>query len=294
MGNVDRRKVLATGAGAIAAATMAGSWPAALARRETIVDRDDLLSVFADAGRGGADAGVSGDRTGAFCLFDGASETITFVGRGRATTRVAPASTFKVPNALIALETGAVRDEYEIIPYGGKPQPFPQWQQNMPLTAAVPASNVPVFQEVARRVGIDRYRAWLDKLDYGSAETGTIVDRFWLDGPLAISPVEQAVFLDRLARRELPLSRRAQDTVASICRLEVRDGRSLHGKTGWLTSVTPNIGWWVGWIEGGPPGTNPSGACGFALTIDMPTVTEAPKRIAIGRALLDRLGAWPA
>lgn len=287
MGNVDRRTVLATGAGAIAAATMPGSWPAALARRETLVDRDDLLSVFSDAG-------VSGDRTGAFCLFDGASETITFVGRGRATTRVAPASAFKVANALIALETGAVRDEHEIIPYGGKPQPFPQWEKDMPLTAAVPASNVPVFQEVARRVGLDRYRAWLDKLDYGNAETGTIVDRFWLDGPLAISPVEQAVFLDRLARRELPLSRRAQDTVASICRLEVRDGRSLHGKTGWLTSVTPHIGWWVGWIEGGPTGATPSGACGFALTIDMPTVTEAPKRIAIGRALLDRLGAWPA
>lgn len=249
----------------------------ARAGRETFVERSDLSVVFEDAG-------VSG----AFVLFDGRRDTFTVVGGERALQRYVPASTFKITNSLIALESGAVADQNEVIPYGGKPQPFKAWERDMSLLEAVPASNVPVFQEIARRVGLDRYRLWLDKLDYGNGETGQVVDRFWLDGPLAISAVEQAVFLDRLARRELPMSRRSQDVVASLVRLEERDGRTLHAKTGWLTSVQPNIGWWVGWVER-PDGEHRA----FALNIDMSALAEAPKRIEIGRAILGRLGILP-
>jgi len=269
----------------------------ASARRETIIERTDLAQVFHDAGA-----------MGCFAAFDGASDTFTLVGAERAVRRFVPASTFKITNALIALETGVIADAREVIPYGGKPQPFKAWEKDMTIAEAIPASNVPVFQEIARRVGIERYRTWLDKLDYGNGETGEVVDRFWLDGPLQISAMEQAVFLDRLARRELPVSRRVQDVTAAIIRLEESNGRILFGKTGWKTPGQPGvgaaigsgtasdvgsvsgsgIGWWAGWVVR----ADRAGILAFALNIDMADLVDAPKRLTIGKALLSKLGAW--
>src|SRR6185295_19637139 len=116
-------------------------------------------------------------------------------------------------NSLIALETGVVKDESEAVPYGGKPQPIKAWEKDMGLRDAIKISNVPVYQEIARRVGLARYDAWLARLDYGNRQTGTVVDRFWLDGPLAISAVEQTKFVARLAQGTLPASARSQAIV---------------------------------------------------------------------------------
>ena len=248
----------------------------AFARRETIFERDDLATVFANTGT-----------PGCFATFDGATDTFVLVDRLRAAKHFVPASTFKITNTLIALETGVVADEREVVPYGGKPQPFPVWAKDMTMAEAMPLSAVPIYQEIARRVGLERYRTWLDKLDYGNGETGAVVDRFWLDGPLQISAMEQAVFLDRLARRELPASRRAMDITASLIRLDARNGRTLYGKTGWQGSGRPSLGWWVGWVDRGS-----AGPIAFALNIDMAGDADAPKRLAIGKSIMTELGIW--
>lgn len=256
---------LAAGA---AAAVVAG--PAAFAR-ET-VERNDLASVFA-----------AHDTRGTFALLDARSDRLTLVDATRANTRMVPASTFKIANSLIALETGVVKDENEVIPYGGKPQPFKAWEKDMPMREAIAASNVPIYQELARRIGLARYAEWLARLDYGNRRTGTAIDTFWLNGPLEISAVEQAAFAARLARNELSASDRSQAIVRDITRLEARDGRTLHGKTGWRFSGTPQLGWWTGWVDTG------SGIASFSLNLDMASIEDAKKRIAAGRDLLARL-----
>jgi beta-lactamase class D len=245
------------------------------ASAEPIVERPDLDTVFAEQGM-----------PGAFVLLDVAADRMTVTNRARAERRYFPASTFKIPNSLIALETGAVKDEGEIIPYGGKPQPIKEWERDMGLRDAIRISNVPVYQEVARRVGLERMQAMVERLDYGNRTIGTVVDRFWLDGPLAISAMEQARFMARLARQQLPLSARSQTIVRDIIRLEERSGTTLYGKTGWATSVKPNIGWLVGWVERG------NAVQTFALNVDMARMQDAPKRIVIVRSLLQRLGAY--
>jgi beta-lactamase class D len=255
-----------------AAALMFG---AAGAPAETVVERPDLEATFAEQGV-----------QGAFVLLDVSAERMTVVNRGRAEKRAIPASTFKVANSLIALETGAVKDEHEVLPYGGKPQPIKEWERDMGLRDAIRISNVPIYQEVARRIGLERMQAMVTRLDYGNHQIGTVVDRFWLDGPLEISPVEQAHFLARLAKRQLPLSQRTQAIVRDIMRLEAHDGAILYGKTGWATSVTPNIGWLVGWVERG------EAVHSFALNIDMATAQDAPKRMAIVKAMLERLRVY--
>jgi beta-lactamase class D len=191
-----------------------------------------------------------------------------------------PASTFKIANSLIALETGAVANEDEVVPYGGGPQPIKAWERDMSMRDAIKVSNVPVYQEIARRIGPDRMREWLNRLGYGNGEIGDVVDRFWLQGPLKISPLEQTRFLAKLAKGELPASADNQRRVREITLLEQQNGYTLHGKTGSLT----DFGWWVGWIE------RDGRLWTFALAMDLKSDQDNERRVPLGRELLRGLG----
>ncbi len=208
------------------------------------------------------------------------------VDRDRAETPYVPASTFKIANSLIALETGAVRDQNEIVPYGGEPQPIKAWEKDMALGEAIRVSNVAVFQEIARRIGPARMQAGIDKLGYGNRRIGDVIDRFWLDGPLEISAVEQAAFVGKLALRRLPFSARSQEIVRDLLRLEQHGDAVLYGKTGWYAGQKPAIGWLVGWVE------RAGRVQSFALNIDMPKASDEKKRLPLGKALLSALGAY--
>lgn len=233
------------------------------------VIRDDLRRHFEKYGVNGT-----------FVLLEVDDERMTLVNPRRAEERFVPASTFKIPNSVIALDTGVVRDENEIIPYGGKPQIVKAWEKDMSMREALPVSNVPVYQELARRIGLERYRIWLARLDYGNREVGSVVDRFWLDGPLKISAVEQVRFVTRLAQGKLDASARAQSIVRDILRLEETGGATIYAKTGWAQE----IGWWTGWVE------RNGKVFAFSLNMPLAKMEDAPKRIEIGKALLSELG----
>ena len=220
--------------------------------------------------------------TGTFVLFDREADTMLVWNETRARKRFTPASTFKIANSLIGLDTGAVKDVDEILPYGGKPQPFKQWEHDMGLREAIKISNVAIYQELARRIGLERMRTGVKKLGYGNTEIGEVVDHFWLDGPLAISAVEQTQFLSRLVDGKFPVTSQAIAAVKEITLLEKTDAYELHGKTGWL--FEEKLGWWVGWVERGGK------AYPFALNIDLPSDADAAKRIPLGRECLRSLG----
>ncbi|WP_461017252.1 class D beta-lactamase [Streptomyces daliensis] len=250
----------------------AASSPAA--RRDPApVVRDDLESVFRQAGT-----------RGAFALYDVRDRRWTLVNRERAEQRAVPASTFKVMNSLVALESGAVRDETEVVPYGGKPQRLDAWEHNMNLRDAIRASNLPVYQEVARRIGRHTMEKWLDRVGYGNRHIGPDVDQFWLDGSLKISPVEQVRFLHRLSGRHLPASADSQRTVRDILPVEGHGDRTVRAKTGWARLPDTDQGWWVGWAE------HDGRRYCFALVMDVERPELADKRIALGHELLRRLG----
>ncbi|QSA98426.1 class D beta-lactamase [Methylococcus sp. EFPC2] len=228
-----------------------------------------------------SDAGVHGT----FVLYDVSADRFTGHDRFRAETRFVPASTFKIPNSLIGLSVGAVKGVDEVLPYGGKPQPIKAWEQDMGLREAIKISNVPVYQELARRIGLKRMRENVARLGYGNGEIGTVVDNFWLTGPLKISAIEQTQFLAQLARDELPFPKDAQAKVRELVQLEQGNGWILYGKTGWADTADPDIGWWVGWV------LKNKHLSSFALNIDMKDKSDAPKRIELGKASLKLLGA---
>ena len=211
------------------------------------------------------------------------SELVGF-NRKRAQTRYFPASTFKIPNSLIGLANAAVADVDEILPYGGGPQPIKSWERDMPLREAIIVSNVPVYQELARRIGLERMGELVKNLEYGNMDIGDSVDTFWLSGPLQITAIEQTQFLARLARAHLPVPAGVISQVHEITLLEQGEGWKLHGKTGWATRAEPPVGWWVGWVERGAERYS------FALNIDIQEQRDLQKRIDVGKACLRALG----
>lgn len=221
---------------------------------------------------------------GTFVVHDPDGQLLRGHNEERARTRFIPASTFKIPHSLIGLSTRAVASVEEVLPYGGKPQKFKQWEEDMSLRKAITMSNVPVYQGLARRIGLKQEREHLARLNYGNADPGTSVDTFWLNGPLKISAVEQTAFLGKLARRKLPYTEEHQQAVAEIVLLEETTTWTLHGKTGWQNAPKPGVGWWVGWVNKG------GRIYPFALNLEIQRDSDADKRVALGKASLKALG----
>lgn len=202
----------------------------------------------------------------------------------RVYARFLPASSFKIPNALIALETGVVKDEDEVIPYGGGKEYFKSWEKDMTLPQAMKASNVAVFHTVAKRIGLESYRDKLNDFGYGNADPGDSIDqRFWLTGPLGVSPIEQVEFLRKLIDGALPVSDRSFELVKSMIQIEETDEYSLYAKSGWAGPDDPQIGWWVGWVE------KEGSRYPFALNIDIKNNEDAKQREVVARACLKEL-----
>ena len=221
---------------------------------------------------------------GTFVLHDATAHTYTGHDKARAEKRFVPVSTFKIPNALIGLTVGAVMSVDEVLPYGGQPHPIKAWEKDMGLREAIRVSNVPIYQELARRIGLERMRESVSSLEYGNKKIGASVDTFWLKGPLAISAIEQTQFLARLAQDALPFPVAHQASVREITQLGRGNNWVLHGKTGWANFPDSGIGWWVGWVQ------KDRRVYSFALNMDMKDASDAGKRVDLGKACLKALG----
>lgn len=199
-----------------------------------------------------------------------------------------PASTFKIPNSLIGLESGVIPDIDFVIPWDGISRDIKAWNQDHSLKSAFAASAVPYYQELARRVGYPRMHELLAKLDYGKMDlrAGNL-DEFWLRGHSRITPREQVRFLARLVKRELPFSRRSQDLVESIMLRESTPTYQYFGKTGWVFENGHETGWFVGFLRRGDQ------AWTFASRIeaDKPDAARfGPAREAAAKAALKHYG----
>jgi beta-lactamase class D len=189
---------------------------------------------------------------GTFVLHDLAADRVVVYKPKRARQGFLPASTFKILNSLIALETGALRDEHEVIAWDGVDR-GDWWNGDQAMTRAFQRSTVWFYQEVARRIGEARMREWVRRVGYGNADIGGGIDRFWLEGDLRISAEGQVDLLRRLHSDSLPFSERSQEIVRRVMLMEEAEGYVLRGKTGWArqpgVDTILHTGWLVGWVE---------------------------------------------
>ena len=213
----------------------------------------------------------------------GGEEHVWVHNAARAQQRFSPASTFKIPHTLFALQAGAVRDEFEVIAWDGVQRGYPGWNQNQTLRSAMRYSTVWVFERFAEKIGHPQLAAWMRENGYGNAAT-TGEAPFWVEGDLAISALEQLVFLQLLYRNALPLDRAHQLLTKDVMVVEAGSDWIVRAKTGWSGS----IGWWVGWVE------RPTGTVFFALNIDTPRrQDDLAKRQSIARQVLRAIQALP-
>lgn len=161
-----------------------------------------------------------------------------------------PASTFKIPHTLAALEEGVLENADSPMKWDGKEYTVDDWNQDHTLKSAMATSCVPCFQAVARKLGDERERAWLEKFEYGNRDASGALDLFWLEGGLRITPIEQLDFLYRLDRAELPVKETSRATTLEVITKSETDTYTLRAKTG--AACDPTTGWYVGYLESGP------------------------------------------
>lgn len=190
---------------------------------------------------------------GCFALLNNKNENFTVYNLDRyRDSSFVPASTFKIVNALIGLQTGVITNDSMVIKWDGVQRRFPEWNQDLSMYQAFRASAVPYFQQVARRIGKDTMQRWLDSLSYGTKKIVSPIDTFWLDGSLKISPDEELGLVRQLYFYQLPFHKRNQQIVKNAMLMESKPEYKLSYKTGWATGDSANqqqIGWVVGWIE---------------------------------------------
>jgi len=167
-----------------------------------------------------------------------------------------PASTFKIVNSLIGIETGRIVNEKMVIKWDGVVRKWANgdtikaWNKDLTMEEAFKVSAVPYYQEVARRIGKDTMQTWLDSLKYGTRKITTRIDTFWLDNSLKVTPDEELGVVKKLYFGELPFQKRSQDIVKKVMIQEETANYKLAYKTGWGFKENGRaIGWIVGWVE---------------------------------------------
>jgi bla regulator protein BlaR1 len=163
--------------------------------------------------------------------------------------RLSPCSTFKIPNSLIGLETGVLKDENHPMKWDGVKHQIEAWNQDQTLQSAVTNSVVWYFQNEATLVGKQRMQHYLNLINYGNKDISGGLTTFWLDSSLKISANEQVDFIERLERSKLPFSQRSIDITKKLILLKTTDKGELHGKTGsGRDKETKGLGWFVGYV----------------------------------------------
>ncbi len=189
--------------------------------------------------------------TGTFGLYDNGTGQFLVYNLSRfKDSAYLPASTFKIVNSLIGIETGRIVNEKMVIKWDGVTRAVPEWNKDLGMDSAFKVSAVPYYQEVARRIGKDTMQFWLDSLKYGNKKIGGRVDTFWLDNSLKITADEEMGLVKKLYFGQLPFQKRTQDIVKKLMIQEDNTNYRLCYKTGWGHRENGNaLGWIVGWIE---------------------------------------------
>src|SRR5260370_3987965 len=155
---INRRHAL----GLLAATTILPSRSLANVSYQRSEFRDDLAKRCFDLGTEGTFVGYKVD-----------DYLIIASDKVRSGQAKLPASTFKIPNSLIALETGVAADPAkDVFKWDGVTRSIEAWNTDHTMRSAIAASAVPVYQEIARRIGQERMQKYVDLFDSGNRDIG--------------------------------------------------------------------------------------------------------------------------
>jgi len=192
---------------------------------------------------------------GCFGMFDNGQGKFTLYNLDRfRDSAYLPASTFKILNSLIGIETGRAKDDSTVLSWNGKPSGRIECDKDLAMYNAFRISCPPWFQELARQIGKDTMQRWLDTLGYAQryekSKIQNNLDTFWLDNSVKITADEQLGLVKKLYFDQLPFQKRSQKMVRQMMLMESNANYSLSYKTGWGSTERGHpLGWLIGWIE---------------------------------------------
>jgi len=225
---------------------------------------------------------------GSILIYDSNSDRVFQHNPSRNATPFLPASTFKILNSLIALETGVISDEVAVLTWDGFQRKLPEWNRDLNMREAIKLSAYWFYQVLARRVGHERMQKWVTQVAYGNQKIGgqEDIDKFWLRGELRITPEQQIQFLRLFYNNDLPFSKRSFSIVKDVIILEKTPDYTIRGKTGWVgfdDGVKPQIGWLVGYLE------KSKNVYFFATNIEIRSEKDASARMELTRRCFKEL-----
>ena len=221
--------------------------------------------------------------TGGIYVYDLRKNKFSVYDRERMNRGFVPASTSKIIHSLIFLDSGALKDENEVLKWDGVKRRVEAWNQDHNLRSAFKASAAWFYVEASKRVGREKIQKYYDESNYGNRNTDGFGKDYWVAGDLRITPKQQIDFLIRFYENRLPFSPRSVEVVKGILIDERTDKYILRAKTGWSDSYAPQIGWFVGYVEKGDE------VYFFAAEIDIKKNEDAAKRREITRNVLKSL-----
>lgn len=196
------------------------------------------------------DCNVQGSTT----IYDGFQQKWIFSDSADAQIASLPASTFKVINLLIALQTGVIKSENEVVKWPGFTDTTlygyrPEIYRDMTVKEAFEVSAGWVFIELAKRIGREKYQQYLKSCHYGNMQLSEKGDDFWNFGAFGITPVNQIEFLVAVYYGKRPFSRRNLNILKIVMVTEKTPTHTIRSKTGWTRIEAIDLGWWVGYVE---------------------------------------------
>lgn len=220
------------------------------------------------------------------------NQTILEHNPERAGKRLTPFSTFKIPNTLIALDTGVVSSLQQKLTFDQKDYPIQSWwpeiwyKEPMFIHDAFQNSAVPIYQEIATKITAPVMKKYMQQFAYGNQDISSGIDTFWLNESISISAKEQIEFLQKLQRQKLGLADDTYRKFKEIMLVEQTAEYQLYAKTGGgQLGKDKALGWYVGYVVKG------NKVFYFAFNMDAKTFADVQKvRVKTVRSELKRIG----
>ena len=181
---------------------------------------------------------------GSFSFLNNQLGDITVYNMKLDTERLSAGTSFKILNTLIGVQTGKITSENMVIKTDSLVN------KNTTLKEAFNNSSVPYFQNIARQIGKDTMKFWVDSISYGNKNVSGPVDSFWVNNNLKISPDEQLGLMSKIYFEQLPFQKYAQQMVESLMLQEDNTLYKLSYATGvGIDEKDNSFGWTLGWVE---------------------------------------------
>ena len=189
----------------------------------------------------------------AFVIYNRSTGVVVNADPVLSARRLSPMSTFKIYNTLIGLELGLIKGpDSSWYKWDGIHRGIDAWNRDLTMREAFRASAVPAYQILARQIGSDRMKKYIEHINYGTKDISAGIDIFWLNRlgttPIMISADEQVALLNKLLDGKLPFAKKNIAILKDVMQVSKTEKGTLYGKTG--SDMTADGKWSLGWFVG--------------------------------------------